>query len=73
MVVRVLKVGQILDPVLTSAECILENGNYTMWVLNDRSFCFCVLDKYDRYLVLVSFFEKDLPVIKNKLRKGGYL
>lgn len=68
-----VKVGRILDPVLLSAECVMENGIYTLWLLNDKSYCFCVLDKYDRYLVLASFYEKDLPVIKNKLRKEGYL
>lgn len=68
-----LKVGQILRPVDLHAECIMENGNYTMWKLNDDSYCFCVLDKYDRYLVLVSFYESHLPIIKEKLRKGGYL
>lgn len=54
-----VKVGSVLDPVKENAECVKDSDIYFIWKVKDTfPFKLVVLDKYNRYLVLGSFFHK---------------
>ena len=71
-----VKIGSVFDPVKLSAECIKDNDFYSVWVIPNTTFrfIFCVLDKYDRYLVLQTFPCKSEAIycFDWYSRNGGY-